>query len=132
MVASVAVRLQRFFEEQVGADLRSIITYDAESHEVVYVREDVADQYSPAERANSIDTSRFDSLTGPIYEEAFSPQHGDLLCLVQVFEHAVELNFILDDGVGVAVGLDAHALDATDGLVAEARQILLEARTDTP
>lgn len=132
MVAQLASRLQAFFEEQVGDDLRSIITYEAESHNVVYFREDVASQYSPEELSKSIDDSRFDSLTRPLYEGTFSQDHGELTCLVQAFEHAVEMNFILDDGKGVAVGLDAQALKETHGLVADARDILLEERRDTP
>lgn len=131
MVAQLASRLQEFFEEQAGEDLRSILTYEEDAHEIVYVREDVAEQYSPEELTESIDTSRLDSLTGPLYEGAFSPEHGELTCLVQAFENAVEMNFILDDGVGVGVGLDIHALEDTHGLVADAREILLEERPDT-
>lgn len=132
MVAQVASRLQAFFEERAGDDLRSILTYDGDAHEIVYVREDVAEQYSPEELAKSIDTSRLDSLTSPLYEGSFSPEHGELTCLVQAFEHAVEMNFILDDGVGVAVGLDINALEGAHGLVADARKILLEERTKSP
>lgn len=132
MVSTVAARLQSFFEDRVGESLRSIITYEADTHAIEYLREDVAAQYSPDELADSIDTSRFDSLTGPLYEGAFSHEHGELTCLVQAFEHAVEMNFILDDGVGVAVGLDIDALEDTSGLVADAREILIEERPDIP
>lgn len=129
MVRSLATRLEGYFENRVGDDLRSIILYHEDTHEISYLRDDVATQYSEEDLAQSIDNTRFDSLTKPLYEDAFSEDHGDLTCLVQAFEGAVEMNFVLADGEGVAVGVDATALRETNGLVADAWDILLEERT---
>lgn len=69
-----------------------------------------------------------DSLTAPIYKNTFSEDHGELTCLVQCFENVIEMNFVLSDGVGAAVALDAEAMADSHGLVAEARQIVIEER----
>lgn len=130
MVRTLASRLEGFFDNRVGDDLRSIITYQESAHEVVYLRDDVATQYSEDDFEKSIKDTRFDSLTKPLYEETFSEEHGELTCLVQAFENAVEMNFVLADGEGVAVGMDATALLETNGLVADAWELLLEERAD--
>lgn len=129
MVRTLANRLERFFDNRVGDALRSIIAYEEDSNQLVFVRDDVAKQYSDEELIQSIEDTRFDSLTKPMYEDSFSEEHGELTCLVQVFENAVEMNFVLDDGAGVAVGMDAAALQETNGLVADAWEILLDERS---
>ena len=40
--------------------------------------------------------------TGDIY----GPVHGDVECLITVFEQAIELNFVLTDGTGVEVAFN--------------------------
>ena len=69
-----------------------------------------------------------ESLTASMYAETFSEDHGQLTCLVQCFENVIEMNFVLEDGVGAAVALDAEAMADAHGLVAEARQIVLGER----
>lgn len=128
----VASRLQSFFEERTDGELRSIVTYDGDDVDVVFIRDDVATEYTTDELRTAINESRMESLYAPVYEHAFSQEHGDLECMVNCFEEVVELNFALDDGVGAAVALDADALDDARGLVSEARQVVVaNRRTDT-
>lgn len=124
----MASRLQEFFEQRTDEKLRSIVKYEADTFEIVYLRDDVANQYSPSEIETAIDESRMESLSAPIYQDTYSEDHGDLTCLVQCFENVIEMNFVLEDGVGAAVALDAEAMTDAHGLVAEARQIVLEER----
>lgn len=128
MALKMASRLEAFFEEAVGDNLRSIVKYEPGKAEIVYMRDDVAKKYSDKGIANVIDDARMDAFAAPIYENNFSDDHGDLTCLVQCFENAVEMNFVLDKMAGAAVGLDIEALEETHGLVAEARQIVVEER----
>lgn len=128
MATRMASRLQSFFEDRAPGKLRSIVRYNHDSFETVFLRDDVADQYSPEELERAIDESRMDSLTAPIYEHTYSEDHGELTCLVQCFERVIEMNFVLEDGVGAAVALDAAAFADAQGIVAEARQIVLEER----
>lgn len=121
-------RLHSYFEDTAGDDLRSIVRYGPETHEMVYIRPDVETQYTEAEVAETVDESRMESLTAPIYRDAFATDHGDLHCMVKCFANAIEMNFVLADAIGTAVGLDATALDGSTGLVAGARRIVVEER----
>lgn len=128
MASKMASRLESFFEERTDGNLRSIVKYQPDSFDIVFLRDDVADQYTESEVEDAIDDSRMESLTAPIYDDTFSADHGDLTCLVKCFEHVIEMNFVLDDGVGAAVALDEEAMADAHGLVAEARQIVLDER----
>lgn len=127
MATRMASRLEDFFEQRTDGKLRSIVKYEEDSFEIVHLRDDVVDQYTEEEIEDVIDDSRMDSLTAPIYKNTFSEDHGELTCLVQCFEDVIEMNFVLFDGVGAAVALDAEMTDS-HGLVAEARQIVIEER----
>ena len=128
MAAGVTSRLREFFEEQTDGELRSVIRYDTDSVEVEYVRDDVAAQYSDDGLRKAIDESRLDSLHAPLYEHAFSKEHGDLQCMITCFEHVIEMNFAVGDGVGAAVAIDADAMDDAHGVISQARNIVLEER----
>lgn len=128
MATRMATRLENFFEQRTDENLRSIVKYEEGSYDIVYLRDDVADQYTTEEIESAIDDSRMESLTAPIYEDTYSEDHGQLTCLVQCFENVIEMNFVLEDGVGAAVALDAEAMADAHGLVAEARAIVMEER----
>jgi hypothetical protein len=128
MASRMASRLQDFFEQRTDGNLRRIVKYEMETFEIVYLRDDIADQYTTAEIESAIDESRMESLSVPIYENTYSEDHGDLTCLVQCFENVIEMNFVLDDGVGAAVALDEEAMTESHGLVSEAREIVIEER----
>lgn len=128
MVAEMVSQLEEFFELRTNGGLRSIIKYDQEGVDIVYLRDDVAEQYSEQEFATAVDEARMESMHAPIYERVFSGDHGDLQCMVNCFENVVEMNFALADGVGAAVALDARAMDEAHGLVTEARSIVVEER----
>jgi|AntDeeMinimDraft_5_1070356.scaffolds.fasta_scaffold09188_3 hypothetical protein len=129
MVAQMASRLRELFEERTDGGLRSIVTYDFEGVEVLYLRDDVASQYTETEIASAIDESRMQSMSVSIYEGVFSRNHGEIECMVTYFENVVELNFALDDGVGAAVALDTEAMGEARGLVSEAREIVVDERS---
>lgn len=128
MAQGAVSRLEEFFGERANDNLRSIVHYEREGFDVVYLRDDVDELYSEEEIETAIDDARMESLTAPIYEGTYSEAHGDLTCMVKCFKNVIEINFALADGVGVAVGLDAAAMTGTHGLVAEAREIVVEER----
>lgn len=128
MAMKMASRLEEYFADEAGDNLRSIVKYDLDGAEIVYIRDDVAKQYPDEGVKRVIDEARMDSFAAPIYEDNFSEDHGELTCIVQCFENVIEMNFILDDMVGAAVGLDVEAMQASHGLVAEARRIVAEER----
>ncbi|MFB6171604.1 MAG: hypothetical protein ABEJ23_03655 [Haloarculaceae archaeon] len=128
MVERTTARLESYFEERVGDDLRSIVTYEPDAYEVAFIRGDVAEQYTRSEIETAVDDSRMESLSAPIYDGLFTDGHGELTCMVKCFESVVEMNFVLRDATGVAVALDDEAFRDATGLVAEARNIVLEER----
>lgn len=128
MATRMATRLENYFEQRTDGMLRSIIKYEQDSHEIIHLRDDVAQQYTRDKLESAIDESRMESLAAPIYENTFSDDHGQLTCLVQCFASVIEMNFVLDDGVGAAVALDADAMGDAHGLVGDAREIVLEER----
>lgn len=69
-----------------------------------------------------------DSFTTSMYEATFSADYGQLTCMVNYFENAVKMNFVLDDGVGTAVGLDEEAIADAHGVVTQAGEIVVEER----
>lgn len=128
MSERMASRLKGYFRERAGDDLRSIVRYEPDTAEVVYLREGIRTQYTDREVERAIDSSRMESLAAPVYEGMFTESHGELTCLVQCFENAVEMNFVLTDGVGTTVALDAGAMQQSHDLLADARGILTEER----
>lgn len=128
MASRLAGRLETFFQEETGENLRSIIKYEMDDQELTYIREDVAAQYSTEELEEAVDDSRMESLSAPMYEGIYSEDHGDITCLVKCFEHVIEMNFVLDDGLGAVVALDVEALDGSYGLVSQARELVEEER----
>ena len=128
MAMKLASRLEAFFTQRTDDTLRSIIKYTPQSSEIVFLRDDVAEQYTRSELEHAIDDSRMESMTAPIYKNTFAADHGELTCMVKCFENVAEMNFVLEDGVGAAVALDAEALTESHGLVAEARAIIIDER----
>jgi hypothetical protein len=130
METSVVARLEAFFGERAGDDLRSIIAYDEDDHELVFLRDDVAAKYTNDELCEAIDGSRLESLYSPIYEDVYADDHGEFQCLIQCFDDVIEINFALGDGEGAAVAIDATAMAETHGIVADARSIIAEERAE--
>lgn len=130
MSTALVSRLRDYFEEKTNDGLRSIARYDQDGFEVDYIRDDVEELYHEEELADAIDESRFETFYAPIYERVFAEDHGELTCMVTCFENVLEMNFVIADGVGVAVGLDMEALTESSGIVGEARRILVEERAN--
>ena len=130
MATRMATRLEEFFDQRTDNHLRSIVKYEEKDHDIIYLRDDVADQYTESELEEAVDDSRMESLMAPIYDDIFTSEHGGLTCMVKCFKHAIEMNFVLSDGIGAAVALDATAMTEAHGLVAEAREIVMEERQE--
>lgn len=130
MAERMATRLEAFFDDRVPGRLRSIVKYEEREYDIVYLREDVAQQYTEGEIQGAMDEAVVDSIAAPLYGHVFADDHGDLTCLVQCYENVVELNFVLSEGVGAAVALDEGALRNESGLIDGARQILIETREE--
>jgi len=106
MSVASAEALTEFLRERVGDHLRSVIYYDDDGGEVLYVREDVADQYTTDDIENVVRDVRLEAVEKPHQEDLYS--HGPLNCTVRSFEDAVEMHFPHDETSGTAVALDGE------------------------
>lgn len=100
-------QLADFLEEKFGDTLRSVVHYGEGRYEFLYVRDDVAAQYTDEEIERIVRDLEMESMGKPVEETRFV--HGELACRIHVFDRGVEMNFMSGDGEGVAVGLDGEA-----------------------
>ena len=99
--------LATFVEERVESHLRSVIWYDQGDFEILYGRADVLSRYSTVEIDEVIDELALESREKPLKEQLYT--HGSLNCTIQCYEDGIEMHFVVSEGEGVAIGLDADA-----------------------
>lgn len=100
-------QLTEFLQAEVGDELRSVIHYDENTFELVYARDDVAEQYTESDLENVRQDLGVASFGKPVLEDLYV--HGDLQCTVHCFENAIEMMFLVSETEGIAVGLDPAA-----------------------
>lgn len=93
--------------DAVGDALRSVTTYSRDDYEVLYMRADVAEDYTDAEIQKAVEELRLRTFEQVYINDIYQAHHGQLRCEVQWFADAVEMNFLIEDGAGVAVAIDA-------------------------
>lgn len=103
-------------------NLRSVAHYSEDQRELVYVRDDVAKEYTDEEVDEVFNHLWMEAFGKPVQEDVYS--HTDLRCLVSHFGDAVEMNFLLGDHTGVAVAFDADAFATQQLFVMHCREIL--------
>lgn len=101
-------RLTQFLLDEVGDGLRSVVSHAGRTYDVVYVRDEVREQYTDDEVAQIVEDLVFDTLDKQHQEGMYV--HGDLACTVRCFEEAVEMHLVLDDQRGVAISLEPTVL----------------------
>lgn len=99
-------KIQAALSPPVKKQLRSVVGYTPQSYTIHYIRDDVATQYTQDEIQAAIDELRLETLEQEHVNSVFGSVHGDQQCRISVFDHAIELNFTLDDGAGVEVAFD--------------------------
>jgi len=117
-----AKALTKSLREYVGDDLRSVLRYDDDGAELVYVREDVADDYSATEVEQVVRDVRLEAVEKPHQEGLY--EHGSLDCTVRCFDDAVEVHFPHDETSGTAVALDHDVLTDEDTLLGKCTELV--------
>lgn len=107
MAAGNPEQLVTFLETEVGDELRSVIYYDEATFDLIYARDDVQDQYSERDLEQVRQELGVASFGKPALEDLYV--HGELNCTVHCFDEAIEMQFIVSDTEGIAVGLDPAA-----------------------
>lgn len=116
-----ATDLVEFLQDTVEDALRSVIHYHEDGHEVVYVREDIAPQYSDEEITDIVQDLGIEAFGKSMQEKFYV--HGDLHCTVRCFEDAIEMNFLANQREGIAVALDAEAFAANRTFIGKCMDI---------
>lgn len=98
--------LTEFLKGHVGQHLRSVLRYDDQGGEFLYLRDDVAEQYSDDEIEDVVREARLEGIDRHHQESLYD--HGSLDCTVRSFEEAVEMHFARDETSGTAVALDGE------------------------
>jgi len=110
----------------IGDHLRSVVGYTRDNYAVHYIRDDIADSYTDAELEDAIDEMRLETLEQNYLNSVFQARHGEVYCRVVVFSEAVEMNFAVNDGVGLAVAIDTDYFARTDNVVKEILALIEE------
>ena len=98
--------LVEFLRDAVGDHLRSVLYYDDDGGDLLYMRDDVADDYSHREREDVLRDMRLEAIERVHQEDLYV--HGSLNCTVRCFDDAVEMHFAHGDTSGTAVALDSE------------------------
>jgi hypothetical protein len=113
-------RLAKFLREQVGDGLRSVIYYEPDEYELVFVRDDDSDY----------DDEDIDGIVADLWADSYEQgiredlrRQGPLYCTVWVFEEAIEMHFVADERQGVAVALDTETFLAQSTFVGRCLEI---------
>lgn len=107
MATAVSEDLVEYLEDRAGDYLRSVVHYEEADYEVLYLRDDVAEQYTEEKIEKVIQELKFEAMESNFQEQLYV--HGGLGCTLRVFEKAVELHFPYDGYEGAAVALDPEA-----------------------
>jgi hypothetical protein len=113
-------RLAEFLHSQVDDGLRSVIYYEPEGYEVVFVRDDV-DAVADDDMGDLVTDLRADSYEQGIREDLRG--HGRLKSTIWVFEEAIEMHFVADECRGVSVALDTETFLAQSTFVSRCLEV---------
>lgn len=117
MTETSAEALTEFLRARVGDHLRSVIQYDDAGADLLYVRDDVADEYTDDEVERVVRDVRLEAVEKPHQESLY--EHGPLDCTIRCFEDAVEMHFPHDERSGTAVALDGEVFAIHNTFVGE-------------
>ncbi|WP_123538679.1 hypothetical protein [Halosimplex salinum] len=95
--------------------LRMAIKYGADDHETVYVRDDVADQFSEAELEERVETLVMKGLGDPAHEGALF-DFGNLDATVRWYDAVVVAHFPVGEWSGLVFTFDRET-ESLDALV---------------
>lgn len=94
-------------KDEAGAALRSVTTYDEDSYDQLYLRENVNAIYSPEEFDDIFSDLRMEGWGRESLEELFNA--GKLTCSIYGFEDAMMFHFVRNGFEGVLVTYDRGA-----------------------
>lgn len=97
----------RFLLDSAGEAVRSVVRYDGDDSAVLFIRDDVADSYSPLTIETVVASLRREGERAGRQEHRYA--YGGLNCIVRCFDDGLELHFPYGEDAGVAVALEPRA-----------------------
>lgn len=99
--------LADFLQRKADDYLRSVIHYEGETYNIVFLRDDVKSGYSDEDVEEIVEELFWEGYSTPLQESVYP--HGELNCTIRCFENVVGMHFPHDDTAGTAVSMDAQA-----------------------
>lgn len=98
--------LVEYLQDRAGEALRVVFHYDprSEGYEILYMREDIRDEYTEPELERHFDTFRRDSHLAEVQEGELST--GNHHCSIRVFDETLLFNFTHGPDVNTIVSID--------------------------
>lgn len=109
MASTVEGSVVDAFRTRFGDDLRSVIEYtDREEFEVRYLREDLETRFDNARQEEVVQELLTESFSKQLQEGSFAL--GRLTCSVRLFDRAVVVHVLDEEGSGVAASFEPEAV----------------------
>lgn len=99
----------QFVLDRAGDAVRSVVHYHADDSEVLFLRDDVADNYSALGVETVVAALRREGERSGRQEHVYA--HGELNCIVRAFDGGLEMHFPYGDSEGLAVALEPRAAE---------------------
>lgn len=99
-----------FLLERAGQAVRSVARYDAESTEILFIRDDVAEHYEPTSIETVLANLREEGEQAARQEHLYA--HGELNSIVRCFDGGIEMHFPYGESEGLAVTLEPAAAES--------------------
>jgi hypothetical protein len=96
-----------FFESEAEDSLRVVVSYDENTHDFRYIRNDIQNEYTKREFNKHVDTFRDTENVDQSLESALSV--GKHHCSIHLFDEMILFNFTQGDKMGTVVSLDPQA-----------------------
>ena len=109
-------KLSAYLRERADEFVRTVGYYTEDSHEVLYIRDDVAAQYTDEELQAVIDDLRLEGLSTPRQESLYVL--GNLNCTVRCFNKGVVMHFPHDQTSGTVAIMEYDAATQLHSFIA--------------
>ncbi|PSQ58088.1 hypothetical protein BRD18_06525 [Halobacteriales archaeon SW_7_71_33] len=115
MTIGVTEELCEFLQHRAGDLLRAVGYYDGEEYELLYLRDDLQSQYTPAEIGAIAEELRREHEGLTASETSY--RLGELNCSIVTYDEGVVMQFPHDESTGTLVTLDPEAARQLVGFV---------------
>lgn len=111
--------------EEAGDALLGVGYYDGMSYEILYMRGDFGERYSPERIEEIAHDLALESVSGD-YQEQLLYDFGRLEATIRQFEGGLSIHVPIGSGRGFGIGLEGRSLPLADSLIGYCRAFVAE------